>query len=924
MNMAASLAREKGINVNSNLKKQGIHSDRTVVVKEIPMNMPKEMIVTALAEFGEIKLIKIQLIGLWQKIVIEFAELDQTKQLAAKWSLLIGKDLVCMAIATSRDQFRALLFTLPIRMTAYNLGILLDRAVHCAVVGFESEKELESAYYIEPIFGGVKLFWAKMNLVCCKPCGCFGHSALKCNVPTMSTSRPSYPVMKICSEECHLQLAKLYAKKSILISCPVVFGSKSWVQVVLLASFSGGFYFNFGSGSGSPFSDTSTDKDNTLVAQNDFLINNCLALLKHSLELLADQVSNILCRLNDVELMPLVPVFQVMSPVVSASALSISDTDMVLDVPQPPLSLFSPVVEKKMVDLGLSSSKVLTSKVGSLKSKMVALEEVGSVVCEFRFLGASFASINEFIWKMATCNIISKFDGIWIFTTGLNVGFYGTGVAVIMNNCLAWHVSKMEEISGYLISVCLLFKNKFLVTILGLYAGVSIDICFGQTAVINSMVFKAVNSSSFVILGGNFNENGFGKSTSFKFCLGLGLANTFDGHSLAKASTWCNSRGVKKVINFILVSGNLVSAVTLHKVNDMSEFFDTDYKLVSVLIGLAFTGKPTETNGNSNWEMSEIFEKMRSNNDLNTMWKMLEEAIIQANSGNLLNFNHLIKVWLAIDRIEASKVDSIVLNSVSLMNLIKHLSVVRKKYQKSKYCEFKIAKDTAIRKAIDHYMKNFCSDKRRMIKNILKHLFHKVVLDYLVVNNEIVVEPNEVKLKVDEIMKGWMRKQSILPKMPDLWARQYMPLDYIVNDAFFGVINEIGMKELSLVVDNLPNDKAAELLRIPNKLWKHCGKKILTCLLRLLNLCLSISSVSIIPKPYEWNGVLTNTKPIALVNTAHKILSKILSDWIFLSCSKFNVLCSNNFSVLKGTSTQSPIFTIGSVVKNALEKNREL
>ncbi|KAG9297557.1 hypothetical protein G9A89_007632 [Geosiphon pyriformis] len=70
-----------------------------------------------------------------------------------------------------------------------------------------------------------------------------------------------------------------------------------------------------------------------------------------------------------------------------------------------------------------------------------------------------------------------------------------------------------------------------------------------------------------------------------------------------------------------------------------------------------------------------------------------------------------------------------------------------------------------------------------MIKSILKHPFCKVVLDYLVVDNELVIEPNKVKLKVDKIMED--------------------------------------VKELSLVVDNLPNDKAAGLSGISNQLWKH-------------------------------------------------------------------------------------------------------
>ncbi|KAG9284678.1 hypothetical protein G9A89_003638 [Geosiphon pyriformis] len=64
MGKAMSLARENNIIVNSNLKRQGIHSDWAVVIKEIPMDTPKDMIVTAVTKFGEIKSIRVQLIGL--------------------------------------------------------------------------------------------------------------------------------------------------------------------------------------------------------------------------------------------------------------------------------------------------------------------------------------------------------------------------------------------------------------------------------------------------------------------------------------------------------------------------------------------------------------------------------------------------------------------------------------------------------------------------------------------------------------------------------------------------------------------------------------------------------------------------------------------------------------------------------------------
>ncbi|KAG9297172.1 hypothetical protein G9A89_019453 [Geosiphon pyriformis] len=138
---------------------------------------------------------------------------------------------------------------------------------------------------------------------------------------------------------------------------------------------------------------------------------------------------------------------------------------------------------------------------------------------------------------------------------------------------------------------------------------------------------------------------------------------------------------------------------------------------------------------------------------------MLKEAIVQAVN----------TIWLAIDSIKASKIDSMILTGVSSVKLVKHLSVIKKKYWKSKYCKSKIAKNTAIRKVIDYHMENFCFDKERMIKSILECPFHKVVLDHLVMNNELVVEPIKMMLKIDEIMEEWTKKQLILPKMSDLW-----------------------------------------------------------------------------------------------------------------------------------------------------------
>ncbi|KAG9299921.1 hypothetical protein G9A89_009649 [Geosiphon pyriformis] len=373
---AISLAREKRIIVNSNLKKQEIHSNRAVIIKKIPMDTPKEMIVAALAEFGKIKSIKIQLIGLWQKAVVEFAEIGQAVQLATKWSFLIGKDSVQVAMAiedcetwASRDQFKALLFTLSVGTTVYDLSTLLEEAgrktciINCllnfgnkicyAVVGFEFEDTMESAYNTEPIFGGVKLSWTRLNLVCCKKYGFLGYSALECGVLLASTPKPSKVVRMVTLEKHCLQLAKLYAKKTVPIFCPAAFNGKF-----------------------------------------DFVLHNHLSSLECSLELLADQVSDILRKLSYVELVSLVFLPLVPPPIVSTFLAVDMNSDMTLDDTLIHLILFSVVVTNMVANISLSSSKILTTKVGDLEFKIVALKiSVESVLEKLDHLCSGLGSL---------------------------------------------------------------------------------------------------------------------------------------------------------------------------------------------------------------------------------------------------------------------------------------------------------------------------------------------------------------------------------------------------------------------------------------------------------------------------------------------------------------------------------------------------
>ncbi|KAG9286484.1 hypothetical protein G9A89_014650 [Geosiphon pyriformis] len=441
--------------------------------------------------------------------------------------------------------------------------------------------------------------------------------------------------------------------------------------------------------------------------------------------------------------------------------------------------------------------------------------------------------------------IANKFDGMWVFTFGLNFNYLGAGVTVVINNFLVKHVCKVSEVPGQLISIRLLFRNKLLVLILGLYAGASLAVRFSQAGNVNSLIAKAVNDLFFIIFGSNFNENRSRRYASYKKCFDLGLVNSLNGSFVVKAPTWSNFRGVLKTIDYLFISSNLVNAIVDHGVANVMNHFNTDHKAVSVSVSLG---------GLLDVHLILLYKQANKNH-----WKF---DVKNVNGTKCSNFDVICSA----------------------------LAKARKLYCSSKLLESKRTEELSIKQVINKRMKSFELDKSHTIKCVLECPFHKVVLDYLVVGDELILEPDLVKPKVNEIIEGWTRKHRVVSD----------PLDYMFDGAFFGVMCPIGFDEMSAIVKKLLDEKAAELSGISNEFFGY------------------------VSGTFELLLVLTNTHPIALIKMACKIFSKVLLNRISSACSTFDVLHEDNFSVLKDIMTQSPIFAIGSVVEDVLEKNWEL
>ncbi|KAG9299610.1 hypothetical protein G9A89_020781 [Geosiphon pyriformis] len=390
-----------------------------------------------------------------------------------------------------------------------------------------------------------------------------------------------------------------------------------------------------------------------------------------------------------------------------------------------------------------------------------------------------------------------------------------------MNSSLAKHMCKVLKVPGQLLLVKLLFKNRLSVSILGLYAGASLTVHFSQADEINSLIARAVNEFSFVILGGDFNKDGFHKCISFRKCFDLGLVNSLGESSLAKSPTWCNSRGVAKIINYMFLSSNLINAIVDHGMLSVDEFFDTDHKAVYVSVDLGglldarlFSIHKQANRNHWKFDVKDVIElkwaEFRDGTaanasmfsdafvaagkflDLDAMWDIIRKIMVLSASGTFKkkwfkgfdsifnkvsfrfhklellvsklvktsrltsggNFALLLDTWDRLDSTGTLPVKSLFLSGSGFDGICSKLAKARKSYCSSKMLESKHAEESHIRQAIESKMESFELDKDHIIRSVLECLFYKVVLDHLVVDSKLVLEPKLVKSKIDKIMEG--------------------------------------------------------------------------------------------------------------------------------------------------------------------------
>ncbi|KAG9307310.1 hypothetical protein G9A89_017138 [Geosiphon pyriformis] len=919
MMAAEKLANDHDVVVNTNLKHPvNNHTNWDIIIKEIPVNTSIKTVRAAVLEFGVVVSIKMQLADL----------------LASKWSILIGKNAIWVARADvnkqtwdSRDEFKALFYTFPVGTNAYDLWNFIGSVggktcviehnsvnytwAHCTTVCFESESDLNQALANTPVIKGVSLHWSCLFAALYSSYNSLGHTSRNCKSAGVSSSLKGKRAP--LSAQDRFRLVKIYERKSAPVSHPLAFDKKTWASVV--GSILSGTFFEYDSQLGSI-----RNGKPLLPVVND--LEKCLVSIKSSLVSLMKQIGKLAKRLE--------------SFVLAVSQSSPGWEDIVMGV-----GSGNATSDKTAAVLGSTASPEIVKLENMLEGLSVSVMSLSVHLDGLVLAGVVwYRKLPRVMFHKDMNNLVSiftesklkkkvhpwltnKFDGVQVFTFGLDSGSMSAGVLIIMNSSLAKHIYKVSEVPSWLLFIKLFFKNKLSVSILGLYTGALSVVQFSQAGKINSLIAKAINESSFVVLGGDFNENGSRKCASFKKCFELGLVNSLIGSPAIKMLTWVNSRGVMKTIDYMFVSPNLVNFLVYHCVSDVGKYFDTDHQAVSVSMGLgglldtclfsfckqankdcwkfdvknASEAKWLEfknaTAANTTM-LSGAFDDAVKFSDLGTMWNVIRKIIVILAGGAFkkrwfkgfdtvhnkvssrfyklkllvsklvkasclsfsVSFALLLGTWDNLNFAGTLMVRFMFFSGAKFDNICSALTKVKRLYCSSKLLKSKHAEESHIRQAITNRMESFELDKGHTIKSVLEHPFCKVVLDHLVVDNELVLEPNLVKSKVNAIMEGWTKKCVVVDDFSDTWSCQYKLLNYIFDDVFSEVMSEIDFNELHHVITSFPDGKAVGLSGISNELWKCCNKSVLGLLL--------------------------------------------------------------------DTTTQSPIFVVGSVIENALKKNREL
>ena len=115
-------------------------------------------------------------------------------------------------------------------------------------------------------------------------------------------------------------------------------------------------------------------------------------------------------------------------------------------------------------------------------------------------------------------------------------------------------------------------------------------------------------------------------------------------------------------------------------------------------------------------------------------------------------------------------------------------------------------------------------------------------------------------------------------------------------------------------------------------LIKRAGKKTQKVFRSFADLCLEVGEIPMkwkvaqvypIPKDVEWGYSLNNIRPIALIETFRKVVTKVITKRLAKVFMEKEILKGPNYAGLPGNSTEQPVHILNMIMEEAKEKDKE-
>ena len=226
-----------------------------------------------------------------------------------------------------------------------------------------------------------------------------------------------------------------------------------------------------------------------------------------------------------------------------------------------------------------------------------------------------------------------------------------------------------------------------------------------------------------------------------------------------------------------------------------------------------------------------------------------------------------------------------------------------------------------------------------MIDSILSRKRRVITLDRILFRDPLtdettlITDSEQIKSHTNQHFQTVAGGRHQPKQLNSCWARQYTPLSGIKDEWYSTLMSPPTRDEWQLVINSLPNGKAAGPSGVSNEMLKHLGKSMANALWKLICNCCQLNDIPAdwreavvypIPKPTNWECDLNKTRPITLLETPRKALVKIINQRLSHTIANHGILEGGNHAGLPGGSTLPPTRILNALIEDATENKKEL